>query len=312
MKPKNKYIYIILGWALLIVSIQGCLPERTETPTKGRATVVAAESVEPLMRQEKEKFESTYPDAHIELLFSSSREAVARFFNDSIRIIVTSRPLNEEERSVAEKFKIEFQEYKIAMDGVAFLVNADNPVSQIRTTQLDSIYTGLITRWNQVGGKNVPIDLFLPDQNSGNFEIVRKKILKDKKYEAPANTIKSSEEMLKVVSSHPNALGVVGLNWLSQKKDNVTVLKLSDPNAPDSLGTKNLYFAPLQAHVYRNYYPITREVYIYSRVDMYGVGAGFITYITSAPGQQLVVYNGLVPATMPIRLVELSNKGLQP
>ncbi|MBA4312761.1 MAG: hypothetical protein C0417_09040 [Chlorobiaceae bacterium] len=312
MKPKNKYIYLFLGWTLLFVSIQGCLPERTETPTKGRITVVAAESVEPLMQQEKEKFEGIYTGAHIEMLFSSSREAIARFFNDSIRIIVTSRPMNKEERSVAEKFKIDLQEFKIAIDGIAFLVNADNPILQIRTTQLDSIYAGLITRWNQVGGKNVPIDLFLPDQNSGNFEIVRMKILKEKKYQAPANTIKSSEEMLKIVSSHPNALGIVGLNWLSQKKDNVTVLKLSDPNAPDSLGTKGLYFAPLQAHVYRNYYPVTRDVFIYSRVDMYSVGAGFISFITSAPGQQLVVYNGLVPATMPIRLVELSNKGLQP
>jgi phosphate transport system substrate-binding protein len=312
MKPLNKYFFIIFGWTLLIVSIQGCIPERTETPTKGKITVVAAESVQPLMQQEKEKFEGIYQDAKINLLFSSSREAIARFFNDSIRVIVTSRPMNKEERSIAEKYKIEIQEFKIAIDGVAFLVNADNPVSQLRTSQLDSIYTGLITKWNQVGGKNAIIDLFLPDQNSGNVEVIRTKILKDKKFQAPANAIKSSEEMLKIVSSHPNALGVAGLNWLSQKKDNVNVLKLSDPNAPDSLGVKGQYFAPLQAHVYRHYYPVTREVFIYSRIDMYSVGSGFISFITSAPGQQLVVYNGLVPATMPIRLVELSNKGLQP
>ncbi|MBI5475651.1 MAG: substrate-binding domain-containing protein [Ignavibacteriales bacterium] len=312
MKPLNKYFSLIFGWTLIIVSIQGCLPERTETPTKGKITVVAAESVQPLIQEEKDKFESIYPDAEIELLFSSSREAITRFFNDSIKVIVTSREMNNEELSVAKKYNIDLQEFKIAVDAVAFLVNADNPVNQLRTTQLDSIYSGLITNWNQVGGKNVPIDVFLPDQNSGNIEVIRTTILKYKKFQAPANIIKSSEEMLKVASSHPNALSVVGLNWLSQKKDNVTVLKLSDPDAPDSLGIKGQYFAPLQAHVYRNYYPVTRKVFIYARIDMYSVGSGFISFITSAPGQQLVVYNGLVPATMPIRLVELSNKGLQP
>lgn len=294
------------------MSIQGCLPERTETPTKGRTTVVSAEAVQPVIQQEKEKFEGIYRDAKVELLFSSSREAIARFFNDSIKVIVTSRPMNEEERSVAQKYAIEIQEFRIAIDAIAFLVNADNPVSDLRTTQLDSIYSGKITNWSRLGGKNAPIDIFLPDQNSGDFETVRMKVLRQKKFQAPANAAKSSKEMLELISGHPNALGAVGINWLSQKKDNVNILKLSDPAAPDSLGIKGKYFAPLQAHIYRHYYPVTRDIFVYSRADMYGVGSGFISFITSAPGQQLIVYNGLVPATMPIRLVELSNKGIKP
>ncbi|MDI6767060.1 MAG: PstS family phosphate ABC transporter substrate-binding protein [Bacteroidota bacterium] len=311
MKIKNKYYWIILGWILFLVSIHGCLKERRETPTKGNITIAVSESVFPMMEQEEQKFEQIYRDAKLELLPMTTREAITRLFNDTIKLIVASRPLNAEEQAAAKQFNIEIKEYKIAIDGVGFLVNVQNPVKELRTTQLDSIYRGTIKNWSQVGGRKTPIDIYLPNPNSANYEIVGLKVLKGEKYTVPSNVTKSSEEMLQYVSEQPNAIGMVGLNWLNQKKENITVLKLSDPDAPDSLGIRGQYFAPFQAHVYRGYYPITRNVYIYSRVDMYSVGAGFIAFVTSAPGQQVVLNNGLVPATMPIRLVELSNKGIQ-
>lgn len=310
MLRKNKYSWIILGWTLIIVSILGCLKEREETPTKGNLTVAASEDIFPLIVQEEQKFESLYTDAHIDLISTTAREAVTRLLNDTIKLIITSRPLNAEEREVAKRYNIDVAENKIAIDGVAFLVNDQNPIKQIRTTQLDSIYRGFIAEWSGVGGNKSPIEIGLPDANSGNFEIVGIKVLRGERFSASAKPISSSEAMLQFVSENPNALGMIGLNWLSQKKENVRVLELSDPDAPDSLGIRGQYFAPLQAHVYRGYYPVTRDVFIYSRTDMYSVGAGFISFITSAPGQQIVLYNGLVPATMPIRLVELTNKGI--
>lgn len=307
----NKYCWIILGWILLLVSILGCLKERTETPTKGNLTIAVSESVFPMLKQEEQKFEQAYRDAKLELIPMTSREAITRLFNDTIKLIVAARPLNTEERVAAKQFNIETKEYKIAIDGIGFIVNEQNPVRELRTTQLDSIYRGIIKNWSMVGGRKASIEICLPDPNSANYEIVGLKVLKGEKFTSPSIITKSSVEMLQYVSEQPNAIGMVGLNWLHQKKENIIVLKLSDPDAPDSLEIRGQYFAPFQAHIYRGYYPITRNVYIYSRVDMYSVGAGFISYITSAPGQQVVLNNGLVPATMPIRLVELSNKGIQ-
>jgi phosphate transport system substrate-binding protein len=117
--------------------------------------------------------------------------------------------------------------------------------------------------------------------------------------------------MIQYVIAHPLAIGMIGANWLNDNKERVKVLGLLDPNAPDSSGTGREYFKPHQAYIYRGSYPITRDVYIYSRADNYGVGAGFISFVTSAPGQKIVLNSGLVPATMPVRLVELTNKGVQ-
>jgi len=118
--------------------------------------------------------------------------------------------------------------------------------------------------------------------------------------------------MIVYVSRHPESIGLVSSCWLKQYPEKVKALAIMDPEAPDSLGIKGQYFGPYQANVYRGYYALPSEVYIYSRTDLYSVGAGFISFITSAAGQQIIVYNGLVPATMPVRLVELTNKGIQP
>jgi phosphate transport system substrate-binding protein len=308
---KNRYRWIIFGWtSIILMSILGCIPERKESPTKGNIMVAVSESILPVIKQEEQRFEEWYPDAHVDLIQMTAREAITRLFNDTVKVVVTSRPLNAEEREVAKKSKLDFQEYKIAIDGIAIIINAKNPVQQLRTTQLDSILRGLIKHWNVVGGVKTSIEICLPNRNSGTFEVVGMKILKGGNFSAPAQVVETSPGMLQFVSEHPDAIGMIGVNWLREKNESIKILELSDPVAPDSLGIQGKYFAPFQAHIYRGYYPITREIYIYSKADMYSVGSGFISFITSAPGQQIVLNNGLVPATMPIRLVELTNKGI--
>jgi len=294
---------------MVLVLFLGCQDEPKETPTKGHVAVVAAESVYPLIKQEQQKFEELYNQAHIELFSAETREAIARMYNDTIKVIVCSRRLNDEERQVAKKYNINISEYKIAIDGIAVIVNPENPVTRLRTTQLDSIFSGKVTKWSDVGGNHLAIQVCVPSRNSGTYEVVAGKMLGGTSFTDRALVARSSPEMIRFVSENKASIGLAGLNWLGEKKDSVRVLELSDPAAPDSLGIKGQYFAPFQAHIYRGYYPLARDVYIYSKAEQYGVGAGFITFITSAPGQKIVVNSGLVPATMPVRLVELTNKG---
>ncbi len=299
---------------IVVLMLIGCASERKETPTKGNATILVSESVAPIIKEEQMKFEELYPQAKVNLQVTTTREAIVQFFNvDSIKTVVASRPLNAEERAAAQRFHLTFTEYKIAIDGIAMIVHRDNPITQLRTTQLDSIFRGISVKWSMFGWKNTTasVSVCLPDQNAGEFEIVATKILQGEKFTSPAKIASSSTDMLQYVAAHSNALGFVSLSWLSDYKDKVKVLELSDPSVPDSLDIKEQYFSPHQAHVYRGFYPLTTDVYIYTRTDMYSVGAGFITFVTSAPGQKIILNNGLVPATMPVRLVEITNKSLQ-
>lgn len=312
MKNDRSMIAVAATLVMAFV-VAGCMNERKESPTRGRVTVVVSESVMPLIQKEKETFEALYPQARVELQQATAREAIARLFNDSITMIISSRPLNAEERAVTKAASLVMGEYRIAWDGVAVIVNKANSVSQLRTTQLDSILTGRLTRWDKVGSALASrIDVCLPSRNSGTYEFAATILMAAHDTAAlPAAVVKSSMEMIDYVSSHAAGIGFVGLNWLNDNKEKVNVLELADPKAPDSLGTRGKYFGPHQAYIYQRNYPLTRDIYVYSRADNYGVAAGFTSFITSAPGQKIVLNSGLVPATMPVRLVETTSKSLR-
>jgi phosphate transport system substrate-binding protein len=296
---------------VLIAALVGCAQERKETPTKGFVKVVASEDIFPIISQEKAKFEELYPDAKVELAPALTREAIVLLLNDSAKLIVASRPLNNEEREVKKKADLTIAEFKIAYDGIAVIVNNTNDITKLRTTQLDSIFRGTATTWNGVGGTSkTQIKVCLPSRNSGTFESVEA-LVKNEHIASPAAVVQSAEEMVRYVSTEPDAIGLLSLYWLKANKEKVKALELADPDAPDSLGVKGEYFGPHQAYVYQKYYPLRREIWIYSRSDHYSVGNGFISFVLSAPGQKIVLNNGLVPATMPIRLVDVTSRNLQ-
>jgi phosphate transport system substrate-binding protein len=307
-------LYNILVAAALVAILAGCQGDPPETPTKGYVTIVVSDAVAPLIAAEERIFEELYPDAHLTIETAPDREAIARLFNagagDSITIIVTARPFNAEELEVKKRFKLQVREIPVAFDGVAVIVNNENPLRQLRTTELDSILTGSIASWDDVRGTThkSPIKLVLPDINSADYEVVGTTILKGARYATPAKTVGSSLEMIQAVLKDPDAIGIVGMAWLKEHGDQVRQVELGDPNAPDSLGTRGKFFSPHPAYVYEQYYPIRRNVCIYSTADNYGPAAGFTSFVASAPGQKIVVNSGLVPATMPVRLVETTTK----
>jgi phosphate transport system substrate-binding protein len=308
----NMRFGIIVSMVLLVAALAGCYREREETPTKGRLTVMVSESVAPLLAAEKAKFEELYPNTSVELIVTSARDAIVNLINDSVRVIVSSRRWNTKEQQVVQREKIDIHEYKIALDGIAVIVNNQNPISHLRTTQLDSVWRGLTTRWRDLGWNQSPasIESYIPDRNAGAYEVLQHRVLNGNDFASPAGFLNSSQEMVTMVERNTSAIGLVGLNWLHTAKDQVKPLQLLDPHLPDTSSIKGQYVGPYQAYVYQGYYPLIREIYIYARSDPYGVASGFISFVMSAPGQQIVLNNGLVPATMPVRIVELSNRGI--
>ena len=278
----------ILCALILALVVLGCQAEPTETPTKGRVTVVVADAIAPMVLMEKRVFEDLYPEAHIELVNAPDREAITRLFNrgagDSIQMIITARPLNAEELEVKKRFKLEVREIQIAVDGVAAIVNNENPLRQLRTTELDSILRGAVTSWDDVRGttQKGPIRLVLPDINSADYEVVAMSVLKGGRFAPAAKTAANSLESIQAVLKDPGAIGLVGMAWLKEHGDQVRQLELGDPNAPDSLGTRGKFFAPHPAYVFEQYYPIRRNVYIYTTADSYGPAAGITAFLASA------------------------------
>lgn len=307
---------MILGAALCLLAglmvSGGCTDRQAETPTRGKAAFSVSEELLPLMRAAEQRFEALYPEASIDLRPRFDREAIAELFDDSVKLIVTARPLNGEEREAQKKFNIEVNEYLIALGAVAVIVSDQNAVTRLTLPQADSIFTGAVMDWGLLGWRGAPgkITLYLPDRNSASYEVVSSRLPAGESFVKPGKVCAGSQELIDAVASDPSGIGIVGINWLRKNTAPVRILELSDPAAPDSLGIEGKYFTPHQAYVYKRFYPLVREVYIYSTPDSYGVPTGFTAFMTSAAGQKIVQEQGLVPATMPVRLVQLQNEKL--
>ncbi len=301
---------------LLTFFVMSCEQRKPVSTTTGALRVEVDESISNVLRAIADSFQLTYTQSKITVVPVEAREAIADFINDSVRVIVTAREFNEEELAVLKKYPdIEWKGYKCALDAVAVIGHKNNPLKQLRVSELDSIFEGSLTRWSttsQRGGKGKLIDVSIGGINSSVNEVFRKKILKDKPFTPTALKISSTDSLVKYVEKNPNAIGIVGINWLRNRKENLTVFALGQPGSrPDSTEDFGRYYTPVQAHIYRNYYPITRPVCIYSREYGYTVAAGFIAYVNAIHGQQRFLKEGLVPVTMPVRLVETTSKQVQ-
>ncbi len=299
------------AWIVLLAGVlgAGCTNEPgSKTLTKGTINVECDEAIAPVIQKEIDDFHTQYTTAHVIQRVVEARVAISDFANDSVQVIVCARPFNKEERDALATAKIQFQEFRVALSAVAVIVNKDVPVERLRVSELDSILTGAITQWPVKGFRRV-IDLAIGGPNSSANEVVKTTVMKGKPFALSATPFDSSARLVEYVRRTPGALGIVGLNWLQGFEQDVTSLALGTPGySPDSTEAPGQYYKPVQAYVFQQYYPITTPVYIYSRETSVDVGLGFVSYVSSAAGQKIFLNNGLVPVTMPVRLVHLTSE----
>jgi phosphate transport system substrate-binding protein len=123
--------------------------------------------------------------------------------------------------------------------------------------------------------------------------------------------LNSSEAVLDYVSKQKNCIGVVGVNWVSDQDDSTNMKFLGTVKVLEIAADENSEaLKPYQAYIAQKTYPLFREIYMISKEAYTGLGTGFTAFVASERGQRIVLKFGLVPATMPIRLVELINEDL--
>ncbi|MEW5798625.1 MAG: substrate-binding domain-containing protein [Bacteroidota bacterium] len=294
---------------LIALAVSACQQEQRESPTAGKLTIITSEDVFPVIDLQVKDFTRVYEQATITHLSSSTRDAIVQLLNDSVKLIVCPREFNDEEKKVIADNALDVSTTKIAYDGIAVIVNEKNPVTKVTVEELKSILSGKKKRWSEVKGSNLSsaIVIVMGDVNSGVYEYLVRRIAGSSELAKTILPCPTTREVISEVSSRPNAIGFVGISWLAQASDSIRVLEIGDPNyTRDSTSTVLEYFPPHQAHIYRNFYPLSRSIYIYTHKAGKGVAVGFTSFAAGTEGQKIIVKNGLVPATMPVRLVQLN------
>ena len=302
---------------LALGSLTACdQPEVEINATRGRATGIVAESHAALMQLEANEFHRLYEKAQVTLLPATTREAVVHLLNDSVRVIIIDRPLNAEEQTVVKNNNLGVHETKIAIDALALVVHQQNPIVNLTPATLKKIVCREIKNWSAVpeGKWSGAIEFVFTGRNSGAYELLVQKFLNESDEVVPAVAVKTQKEVLDYVAGHPRSLGVVSFAcfYAATKPqgipDSTSVLRTLAVERQDSTGARE--FVKLHpANVYRSFYPFSYGIYIYttsSPTRDAGPEVGFATFVASFPGQKIIQDAGLVPATMPIRLVQIN------
>lgn len=298
---------------LFFLGIHGCNQYvDEETAIKGKLLVCAAESHYDLIQSEADQFNSLYAEAKISVFGATTREAIVHLLNDSVRIIITDRKLNAEEQEIAKQAKLDLTEIKIAQDALAVIVHPLNGITSLSMESLKNILLKKVTNWSQFQDADLtgPIEVALTGRNSGAYELIKNYFF-NLTEEIPAAVILASQkEVLEYVAKHPQAIGLVSVAYYknlsarSSATDSIQTVRALAFVGVDSTGQKTVSKLH-QANIYLGRYPLNYPVYIYFQKKS-ALAVGFSGFMAGATGQKLILNWGLVPITMPVRIVTIT------
>lgn len=280
--------------------------------TYGTITIAVDESLKPLIAAEIDTFEATYHDAHINVVYTSEGEAIRAMLQDSARLAIVTRSLTEEERAYLKNQKIDGKELTIAKSGIALIVNRLNTDTLMTVHDIKKVITG--TNNLSTLNKNYstkPIVVVFDHPNSGIIGHLRDSVQQFDSLPAYCYAVNGNPEVIDYVSKNPHAIGLIDVSWISDQDDSTANSFLSSVKVV-ALSDEGDYFLPYQAYIADRSYPLLRQVKILSREARMGLGTGFTAFVASERGQRIVLKSGIVPATMPIRIIQVSTEPFKP
>jgi phosphate transport system substrate-binding protein len=307
----NKFVVCILSAVILL----GCQQRQAQSPTRGSITILSTESLAPLIQQEANEFQRLYPEASVSVHPTSTRDAIVQMINDSVRLVFTDRPLNGEELHTTKQFNIDYVEKKIAQSALAVVVNGANPLEKIAFSDLRDVLNGTIVQWRSIPAsyRQGRVELILTSRNSGVYELLISHFFNLAEPIVPNIIADSEKHVVELVASNKHGIGVVsvsavhdtvGTPELRTLRQQIRIIAVGGRDSSNATTFTKLH----QANVYRELYPLHYPVYLYTTASATSVAAGFSAFVTSTIGQKIILNAGLVPAAMPVRLVQLTQE----
>ena len=284
---------------------QNPLAYQSETHSRGKAVVYIEEAFKPLFTTGISTFEGQYPKAKIIPKYLTENEIVQAMYDRKAKTIVISRDLDEKEKNYLRSIKIELRSEKIAVDAIALIVHPSNKDTLITVDELKALLTGKNTRWNATGNE---IKVVYDKPNSANFNYLTK-LCGNQANNKAIFAAKSNEEVINFVKKNPNAMGIIGLNWISDDDDFDTKDFLKGIKVMGVAKKKNTtYFQPYNGFMYTQEYPLTRDIWMINKGRRSGLHSGFVLLMKNEIGQTIIQQAGLVPANSPVRLIQFTGQ----
>jgi phosphate transport system substrate-binding protein len=271
---------------LMLLMLAGCgRSHKNSIQIKGSDTMVN------LGQAWAEKFMELNPGNFIAVTGGGSGTGLSSLVSSTCDCAMSSRNIKEKEIALANKRGVYPYEIKVALDGLAVVVNPKNPVGKLTMDQLAGIFSGALANWKDVGGADERIVVLSREVNSGTHVYFKEHVLRkmDKTSKAEfspgALMLSSSQAIADEVAGNSAAIGYYGMGYISNKQKPVSIAK--DAESP--------YVAPTIENILDGAYPISRPLLLYTNGPPQGLIKRFIDFALSDEGQEIVRATDFVP-----------------
>ena len=265
---KNKLFVVVLGAVLSVTA------SAQKIVIKGSDTLGAK-----MVPQLAEAYKAGGEKASFEIAAEGSSQAFSALLAKAADIGMSSRDAKDKEKNdfIARGRKL--VEHVAAFDMIAVIVNGSNGVRGLSLKQVEGIFTGSITNWQQVGGKPGAISVYTRNTTSGTYKSFQGMAMNKRDYGPKTQKMAGNEQIAEEVAKNVNGIGYVGLAYTAKK--GIKAIQV------DRVSPKPRFAAK---------YPLSRKLYYYTDGEPVGEVAKFITWATSAKEAAEVVDRvGFIP-----------------
>ena len=245
----------------------------------GELVIKGSTTVLPIAQKTAEAYMAENPGVKISLSGGGSGNGIKAIIDGTADIGNASRFIKQKEVSLAVTKGVYPVPFRIALDAIVPVVNPENAVSNLTLDQLRDIYLGKIKEWKDLGGTPGKIVVISRDSSSGTFGVWKDLIMKKDRVIPSALTVPSSGGIVQAVANTPGAIGYVGLGYLTPEIKAVNVEGVQGTEETTLNGS----------------FPISRGLFMFTKGWPEGDTMGFLSFILSKKGQELVKEAGSIP-----------------
>ncbi len=273
--------------------------------------VYLEESYKPLFETSIYTLEGQNYLAKINANYVSESKAFDAFLNGKTSTICVTRDFTDaEKKSLLKNKNIEVRSVKMAIDAIALITHPENSDTLMTVERIKNILNGKDSIWS---GTNRRINVVFDNPNSANFIYLRNL---SEITTLPANVfaVNSNEEVINYVKENRNALGIIGVNWISDEDDPNTLQFRDGINVVEvAKEVGGEYFKPFQSYIYDEYYsksgyPLVREAWLLNKASRTSVNSIFVNFMTGEKGQLIIQKSSLIPANMVARMINFTTE----
>jgi phosphate transport system substrate-binding protein len=273
----NEKIFTKLFTAITVLSL--FIMPYAWSQDNARIVIKGSTTVLPITQKTSEEYRKTN-NVSISIEGSGSGNGIKALLDGTCDIANSSREMKPEELEAAKGKGIDVKEIAVSYDMIIPIIHPSNPVKNLTLDQLKAIFSGTISNWKEVGGKDEKIVIVSRDTSSGTYEYWSEKVMKKTDVSNRALLQASNGAVLSTISVNPKAIGYIGFGYINNSIKAITVNGIVGTIANGKSGK----------------YPISRKLYMYvDKGKMSEAADKFIKFILSKKGQELVKEEGFIP-----------------